>query len=605
MNRDQLIFEITNLLSQMAINYEIGNGTDVHIGFDFTDADWNTEKKVITYEASILVNEMTQTVFMWEKTVRHGHESGNKFDDETSFQSSTSLYRNIKFMHRNLDGSENAVFLDLTAVNNEVKEAAEQFGWKFENVQERKNAEHFVNTPQNENPGVTFCASCGKIVNPGSKFCSFCGTPTVDSSIQNQQSPFYSQNVQAEPPYVQTDIPQQTHVQQQQQYSQNSTNIPVQKDFKKSSSAIILIPIAVVILAIIIGGFFLIKNILSNAADNTDDSSVTTDIQITSQPTPIGDSSVVSEGVSTEDLGNIMNGQYYFNAGDYIYYSSFDSGANAHIYRTNSTGGASDIIFNGFGWSLVVIDDWLYFSGNQGTAIDNTYNLFRMRADGSDLQNLNSGYCFGMFIYQNYLYYMKQTYPDSGEYSFYRANLDGTSEMVVASDCYNAVILDNMLYYNDYYGNIYIANPDGSNPIIIVSDIANNFVIGNGKIIFTDISNNLYVCDIDGSNESLIRYAGSYSVSKINTFGDKIFFVEYDETFDEDYYGYYYWISSINFDGSGEIYIYGSVSYGTYLNVIDNKVYVMDYAVDLATGYMPAIARRMNFDGSNVEDLPR
>ena len=262
-------------------------------------------------------------------------------------------------------------------------------------------------------------------------------------------------------------------------------------------------------------------------------------------------------------------------------------------------------IFNGFGWSLVVIDDWLYFSGNQGAVIDNSYNLFRMKTDGTELQNLNSGYCFGMFVYQDWLYYSKQTSPDSYEYSVFRSNLDGTEETLVASNSYNAIIFDNMLYYNDTNSNIYKTNPDGTGAVIIVSGDAINFVIGNGKLIYYDSASNIYVSDIDGANQTMIRAAGSYPILKINSFKDTIFFTTYDENFLSDYYGYNYWLSSISFDGSSETEIYNSISYGTYINMIDDKVYVMDYAMDQVTGNMPAIARRMSFSGTNIEDLSR
>lgn len=61
----------------------------------------------------------------------------------------------------------------------------------------------------------------------------------------------------------------------------------------------------------------------------------------------------------------------------------------------------------------------------------------------------------------------------------------------------------------------------------------------------------------------------------------------------------------MNFDGSGETKVYSGISYGTYLNLVNDKLYVLDYAIDQSTGQMPAIARQMEFDGTGLTELPR
>jgi hypothetical protein len=102
-----------------------------------------------------------------------------------------------------------------------------------------------------------------------------------------------------------------------------------------------------------------------------------------------------------------------------------------------------------------------------------------------------------------------------------------------------------------------------------------------------------------------IRAAGSLPIYSLNSMKDKIVYTVYDPAGVSDRYAYAYQLYRINFDGTGDQKIYEGVSYGTYINVVNNKVLTMDYAIDLDSGLMPAVARQMNFDGSGVTDLPR
>ena len=73
------------------------------------------------------------------------------------------------------------------------------------------------------------------------------------------------------------------------------------------------------------------------------------------------------------------------------------------------------------------------FSGNQGTIIDGTYNLFRMKFDGSELQKLNDKYSYGMFLYGDRLYYMESIDSTNTRMSISSSNLDGTNKESISS----------------------------------------------------------------------------------------------------------------------------------------------------------------------------
>ncbi|MFA6735751.1 MAG: DUF5050 domain-containing protein, partial [Saccharofermentanales bacterium] len=196
---------------------------------------------------------------------------------------------------------------------------------------------------------------------------------------------------------------------------------------KRKTPVVLIVVIAAIVLGILItGAIFLIKFFKSRDPGQTSTPTSSQTISTVAQ-----DTAVVSRGVRVSDLGNILNGQYYFATDDMIFYSSFDTSDKAHIYAANRDGGNLHSIFDGFGWSLVVIDDWLYFSGNQGDAIDGTYNIFRMKFDGTQIERLNDKYSYGMFLYDEYLYYMKSAANDPNTMSVYRSALDGSNEELI------------------------------------------------------------------------------------------------------------------------------------------------------------------------------
>ena len=317
-------------------------------------------------------------------------------------------------------------------------------------------------------------------------------------------------------------------------------------------------------------------------------------------------SSIVSKGVKTDDLGNIVNGQFYFDDGVNQFYSTFDEVGESHIYVTNKASGLTKIIFDGFGWSFVMHDGWLYFSGNQGLKIDGTYNLFRMKADGSNLVRLNTNYCYNMNFYKQWLYYIRQSSSTDKTSAVYRSLVDGSEEKEIISGTSGlSIIYDNKLYYLGQDEFIYSANPDGTDIKKIINEKATYFIIGQGKIIYIDSSNSIKRTDVDGSNSLVIKASDINAIQKINSYKNTVFYIEYNPTYLSERRAYAYSIYSIKTDGTNDHKVYDGVSWGYYANMLNDKIFVLDYAEDLLIDKFVAITRHMNLDGSNVTDLYR
>ena len=201
MSRQAIIRQITERLYPVGILCQLGQGSDIIITAEFTDAAWNSSTNKIAYEAAVLVDERNSTVFMWEKTVDIGSRFTGGFSGESSFQSGTTFFRKVKHVQYGPDGKAYELALDLGLIAKTVKEAAKAYDWSFRTVLSREKAIYSAENP----PPVTqpvaarapaaspaaahpaaekssgaavagrFCIFCGHALSPDMRFCSSCG----------------------------------------------------------------------------------------------------------------------------------------------------------------------------------------------------------------------------------------------------------------------------------------------------------------------------------------------------------------------------------------------------------------------------------------------
>ncbi len=530
------------------------------------------------------MNEEKNTVFAYEKVMAGDEELSKKPDYG-------------KIIVKTKDSDDADAFIKIGSILDSVSAIAASGGFVFQKTDDEQNASYppgykpvvIENANINQNPKKyeRFCTNCGTKMTGDSRFCPSCG---ADSRQEGTARP---------KPYVSSD-PQPIYAQQYPPVQHTAQNKP-----KKKTPTIAIILISILIIGgLIVGGIFLgnrLKDKKTDLSQDQLDSTVSTTSDSTSRP----NSSVVSSGVKASDLGNILNGQYYFATDQYIFYSSFDVNDKAHIYALKKDESQVKSIFDGFGWSLVVVDDWLYFSGNQGEAIDGTYHIFRMKFDGSQVEKINDQYSYGMFLYGDYLYYIQSSSGSEGTKSVCRSFINGENKEVLFTNGLSPLIYKDQLYYYDNQGNMYRTKPDGTDPQVLLVATVDTYIISGEKIIYKDFNDNIYACDLDGGNNQLIRSAAGTSIYNINAYNDRIFFFEYDTEFNYTAYGYNYTIKSCNMDGSDEKTVYSSVSYGIYMNLVNNKLMLMDYAMSDSSGVMSAVINVMDLDGGNLSELDR
>ena len=70
-------------------------------------------------------------------------------------------------------------------------------------------------------------------------------------------------------------------------------------------------------------------------------------------------------------------------------------------------------------------------------------------------------------------------------------------------------------------------------------------------------------------------------------------------------YAYNYKIYKIDFDGQNNMLVYDGVSWGFYVNILNDKVFVLDYVWDLNASTQVAITKNMSLEGTGLIVLPR
>ncbi len=138
--KNNIIKEITNKLSEYAIEYKEGVETDLSINKEFLDAKWSTGDKKIKYESNILINDQEKTIYMYEKTTEIGKGISLGGGVDSSFQSGTTLYRKVKSVQYGPEGKAYDIELDLGAIPKAVKEIAKKYDYKFKTVIMKKKA---------------------------------------------------------------------------------------------------------------------------------------------------------------------------------------------------------------------------------------------------------------------------------------------------------------------------------------------------------------------------------------------------------------------------------------------------------------------------------
>jgi hypothetical protein len=222
---------------------------------------------------------------------------------------------------------------------------------------------------------------------------------------------------------------------------------------------------------------------------------------------------------------NIINKGYVFQAEDWVYYSNWSD--NARLYKIRSDGTEKQKLSDRVGCSDInVIGSWVYFCGedlNLGIVSD----IHRVRTDGAKQQILNEmrGVSAYLNFVDNWIYYC-----DFSEKNVYKMRTNGkdNQNINIGYSCENLVIVDNYLYFSTIIGGIY--KHDISEYLVetIVDDKTRKITIYEGWIYYSNEDDNgyLYKIRVNGTDRERLNQTRSLSISVMD---DWVYYCDFDD----------------------------------------------------------------------------
>ena len=254
-------------------------------------------------------------------------------------------------------------------------------------------------------------------------------------------------------------------------------------------------------------------------------------------------------------VGNIVNGGYAAQQGDWIYYRN-DYG---YIYKIKTDGSNLTKIIDNESSYINVVGDWIFYRNNSDSG-----SIYKIKTDGSNRTKINDDYSNFINVVGDWIYYTNG-YPFG---SVYKIKTDGSNRTDLNAQWpWYVNVVGDWIYYSERGYGIYKIKTDGSNLTKLTDDRAIYLNVIGDWIYFTngtfDSVGSVYKIKTDGSNQTKITESSIYhydSADYINVVGDWIYFVDFDKH-----------ISKIKTDGSNETEVNDDDSRN--INVVGDWIY--------------------------------
>lgn len=247
-------------------------------------------------------------------------------------------------------------------------------------------------------------------------------------------------------------------------------------------------------------------------AEDPDDTAVDSDATA-----PVSDSPKAVELITGNTSSNISNFGFAVKQGEWIYYTN-DQDLN--IYKMKEDGSNKQQLSTDICYQLSVVDDWIYYVN-----FTDNKSIYKMYVDGSQAQKLNSDASRNVNVVNDSIYYI-----NLDDNNIYKTDLDGYNKTKI-----NDV---NSKYINFYNGQIYFYDSDssylykmdldGSNKTIVSEDNMFMFTIDNDLIYFA-YQDGIYTIDLDGNNKTKISDEVLSDNSCINISDGWIYYSNYND----------------------------------------------------------------------------
>ena len=278
-------------------------------------------------------------------------------------------------------------------------------------------------------------------------------------------------------------------------------------------------------------------------------------------------SSPISQNLTNNIHGNIVNGGLVAIQGEWIYYVNDEDYGTVYTMRIDGSDRRklSNDLFSG---SINILDGKLYYSYdyyeiNDGSGI-NSINF-----DGSDIHILCNDYDVGYInVIDNYIYYFGRSWDYSD--GIFAISIDGTERRKLSDDTARYItVINDWIYYSNENDDwkIYALNIDGSDKQKLNNDHSIYINIIDDWIYYINESDEgrIYVIRADGSERHKVN---NDKASSLNVTNNRIYYVNVDDG---------YKIYSMNPDGSDRRKLNDDMS--SNINIIGDWIFYKNLSV--------------------------
>jgi hypothetical protein len=280
--------------------------------------------------------------------------------------------------------------------------------------------------------------------------------------------------------------------------------------------------------------------------------------------------------VNGNSNGNIANGGYVAQEGDWIYYGD---GYNNKIYKVKMDGTNRTKLSDHEGYYINVLNGWVYY-----VDYSDKHKVCKMKIDGSKKTQLTTDASSQIHVIGDWIYYNNQK-------GIAKMKTNGSCKTQLNYDSaeYINVVGDWIYYFNDASDiserGIFKIKTDGSDRAELSEDGSSINVAGNWIYYLNKEDNNkLYKMKTDATEKTKLT---SYTINIINVVGDWIYY-EYDNNNKQAF-------AKMKTDGTNETdLIYDK---GVNVNVLGNWIY---YLREFGSRYK---IYKMKTDGSGLKNV--
>jgi len=214
--------------------------------------------------------------------------------------------------------------------------------------------------------------------------------------------------------------------------------------------------------------------------------------------------------------GGLMGGD---GRGNVYYRSEAD---NWHLYKARLDGSNKVKLSDDVPCEINVLGGWVYYANYR-----DGFSLYRIRTDGTGRQLLKAGYCQGVYVAGDAIFYGVRNAEDVP--CIHRMNLDGSEDKEVIADARLMYWYDDCLYYLGdrlYLWRYDLATGAKTQLSSVYSECVT--VDATGVYYFAPDETKLYHTSQDGTDTSVILSGGDY----YNVSDGAIYYMKYGGAYD-------------------------------------------------------------------------